>query len=54
MKKRWRAEDVLTHPWIVTHANTQPVANYDEHRKQALDELKAKAKAYAAEPFASR
>jgi hypothetical protein len=55
IKKRWRAEDVLTHPWIVTHGNTKPLpSNFDEHRKDMLNDLKAKAKVYAAEPFANR
>jgi len=55
IKKRWKAEDVLVHPWIVTQGNTKPLpANYDEFKKDYLNELKVKAQAYRAEPWATK
>ena len=54
VKKRWRAEDVLTHKWIVTQGNTRPLpsgSSYDEHKRELLIELKTKAKQYASEPM---
>jgi hypothetical protein len=55
IKKRWKAEDVLTHPWIVSQGNSKPLPpNFDEHKKNLLDELKAKAHVYSAEPFATK
>lgn len=52
IKKRWKAEDVLCHPWIVSQGNTKPLpSNYEEFKREHLNELRAKAKQYAAEPF---
>jgi hypothetical protein len=52
IKKRWKAEDVLCHPWILTQGNSKPLsAPYDEVRKEHLSELRTKAKQYMAEPF---
>lgn len=52
VKKRFKAEDVLCHPWIITHGNSKELpANLDEYRKELLSELKTKAKQYAQEPF---
>jgi hypothetical protein len=52
IKKRFKAEDVLSHPWIITHGKSkEPPANYDEHKKELLNELKTKAKQFAQEPF---
>ena len=52
IKKRWKAEDVLIHPWILSQGNTKPIGNYDEVKKEPLADLKQKAKQYQAEPFA--
>ena len=52
IKKRWKAEDVLTHPWIVTQGNSKPQpSNYEEHRREMLNDLRTKAKQYANEPL---
>lgn len=52
MKKRWKAEDVLVHPWILSQGNSKPLgSNYEEIKKEHLSDLKVKAKQYAAEPF---
>ncbi len=52
IKKRYKAEEVLCHPWIVTHGNSKELpANFDEHRKEMLNELKTKAKQFSQEPF---
>jgi serine/threonine protein kinase len=52
IKSRWKAEDVLLHPWIITQGHTKELpANFSEHRKQLLSELKAKGKQYASEPM---
>ena len=52
IKKRWKAEDVLIHPWILSQGNSKPLTNYEEVKKEHLSSLKVKAKQYAAEPFA--
>ncbi len=55
IKKRWKAEDVLCHPWIISQGNSKPLPpNFDEYKKEHLNELRAKAKIYAAEPFAPK
>lgn len=52
-KKRWKAEDVLCHQWIITQGNSKPLpANFDDFKKEHTQKLKDKCKKYAAEPFA--
>jgi serine/threonine protein kinase len=52
VKKRWKAEDVLTHPWILSNGNTKELPpNLQEYQKKMLNELKLKAKQYASEPM---
>ncbi len=53
VSRRWKAEDVLLHPWIITQGNSKALPpNFEEYKKNYLNELRAKAKIYAAEPFA--
>lgn len=55
INKRWKAEDVLCHPWIITQGNSKPLPpNFEEYKKNYLNELRSKAKLYASEPFASK
>lgn len=52
VKKRWKAEDILIHPWILSYGNTKELpANLEEYQKKILNELKIKAKQYASEPM---
>ncbi len=52
-KRRWKAEDVLCHQWIITQGNSKPLPpNFEEYKKEHLAKLRAKCKQYAAEPFA--
>lgn len=54
-RKRWKAVDVLCHPWIVTQGNSRPMpSSFEEHKKEILKDLADKAKIYAAEPFAPK
>ncbi len=51
-KMRWKAEDVLSHPWILSRGNTKELPkNVDEYRKEVFSDLKAKKKKSAAEPL---
>lgn len=55
IKKRWKAEDVLCHPWIISQGNSKPLPpNFEEYKKEHLNELKTKAKLFAAEPLAPK
>jgi hypothetical protein len=52
-KKRWKAEDVLCHQWILTLGNSKQLPpNFDDMRKDHLKKLREKQKTYAAEPMA--
>ncbi|CAF0747474.1 unnamed protein product [Brachionus calyciflorus] len=54
-KKRWKAVDVLCHPWIITQGNSKPLPpKFDKFKEEYLKELADKAKIYAAEPFAPK
>ena len=41
VKKRYKAEEVLCHPWIITQGNSKEMPpNLEEYRKELLNELK--------------
>jgi hypothetical protein len=52
IKKRWKAEDVLSHAWILSRGNTKELpGDVGEYCKDVLRDLKAKKKQLAAEPL---
>lgn len=53
--KRWKAIDVLCHPWIVSQGNSKPLPAYFEKFKDDYqNELAEKARNYASEPIISK
>ena len=55
MRKRWKAEDVLAHPWIVSQGNSKTLPpNYEEFRHNFKLEVNRKTRIYAAEALPSK
>ncbi len=52
IKKRWKAEDVLSHPWVLNRGNSKQLPeDVEEYCKDVMRDLKVKKKQLAAEPL---